>query len=849
MTNREQQENTGHVLWSLRWYLLISWLVVIGLLVSAWGGCWQSGTAKHKNNAKVTQAKDKDETREEKEEKQKDFEIERLSIQPSDDMTKIFYVKPGHWTSAVQTMRANNFDFRGELNFMPTDINRAALPIDRTPFRMLASRPVAMPKGQTKHFDLFYYIPHPSSRNPILQSSLHPRKGGRIIQSSTEFSSLMKPHQFYFVVLAREPESYGFLTHVDSVRPPNETLDSSGGNIYYHVMLPKVERQVPLPECSLAWTNIAYLLWDDFDVSLLTRGQQQALLDWLHWGGQLIVSGPRSVDGLKNSFLDSYLPITSDATSMLDQESLSTLNKYWSLKTPKGKTLALQILPEKPIPGIKMQLAGSGTFTPHTGQHVAERKLGRGRLIVTAFPISQRELNNWGSFDSFLNGCLMRHPPRKYTLSDLGTLQVTWAKNETLREDPRLLSNVRYFSRDAAGPDKKPKSHSPGHDPDPSHQHEPQSGIAGWNDFSTVSNAARLALKKAAGISIPDAGFVMLVLFAYLVILVPVNWALFRTLGRVEWAWVAAPLIAISCAIIVVKLAQLDIGFARSRTEIATLELQSDYERAHLTRYTALYSSLASSYDIEFDDHAALALPFATTKDYQLVSGQTHRTVRFHRGSKAHLTGFRVDSNATGMLHSEYFVDTGGPLRLHQDNRQRWVVTNDTQWTIHDVGVVFRQKNGRLDVAWVGNFAPQIAKRLNFSPAGFQNSLLDEWELSPVMSSSTSSASVSLRHLVEVAQDRNHLRAGEMRLVGWTDEDLPGMSIQPKSSQNVLRTLVIAHLNYGTLTNPEPDVNARPKVQPMFDFETVDNLDGLTEGLDGLTEGLDGPTEGKTTRP
>ena len=42
----------------------------------------------------------------------------------------------------------------------------------------------------------------------------------------------------------------------------------------------------------------------------------------------------------------------------------------------------------------------------------------------------------------------------------------------------------------------------------------------------------------------------------------PFNWLLFKMLGRVEWAWIAAPAIALVRAACVIKLAQLDIGFA-----------------------------------------------------------------------------------------------------------------------------------------------------------------------------------------------------------------------------------------------------------------------------------------------
>src|SRR4029077_7573477 len=120
-------------------------------------------------------------------------------------------------------------------------------------------------------------------------------------------------------------------------------------------------------------------------------------------------------------------------------------------------------------------------------------------------------------------------------------------------------------------------------------------GIGAWNDFSATAGAARLSLREAAGVEVPDAGLVVLCLAAYLVTLVPLNWLVFRSIGRVEWAWIAAPIIAIIGTWIIVQRARLDIGFVRSQTEIGILEQQPNHSRAHLSRYTALYTSLSTT--------------------------------------------------------------------------------------------------------------------------------------------------------------------------------------------------------------------------------------------------------------
>ena len=112
-----------------------------------------------------------------------------------------------------------------------------------------------------------------------------------------------------------------------------------------------------------------------------------------------------------------------------------------------------------------------------------------------------------------------------------------------------------------------------------------------------MANAARKPLDDAAGIDVPERTFIVKVLVCYLCLLVPGNWLVFRLLRRVEWAWIAAPLIAIGCTVMVIYLAQLNIGFARSRNEIAVVEMQAEYPRVHVARYTVLYTSLGTRYE------------------------------------------------------------------------------------------------------------------------------------------------------------------------------------------------------------------------------------------------------------
>ena len=311
----------------------------------------------------------------------------------------------------------------------------------------------------------------------------------------------------------------------------------------------------------------------------------------------------------------------------------------------------------------------------------------------------------------------------------------------------------------------------------------------------------------------------------YLIVLVPVNWMLFRGLGRVEWAWVAAPLIAIVCTGTVIRLAQLDIGFARLQTEVAVAEIQGDYPRAHVARYNALYTSLTTYYNLQSDDAGAAILPFPT-RDLVLISlsapPQTSK-LTCRRGDQVTLSGFPVNSNSTGLVHSEELLDLGGGISLVKDGDRAWKLINRSKLNLHGVGLLRKTPFG-AEEAWLGD-VPARGTGTSVpveSPAEVPvhwNALdtadpakplwAAEREQSPLSASKAASGSLSLRKLLILAQDPLGLDAGEVRLIGWSTDDLPGLQIKPAAPQVRRGIVVIAHLSYGLGDPPKPDANSR----------------------------------------
>jgi hypothetical protein len=932
--------------------LLLVLLLSVGLVaLPGCRGCWSDTTTAEAKKKKEEEEKKK--KRKKAEKPKPDFEPLHVRMLPSNDPTPTdrnprVMVKPGHWIAVNEVTKANNFDFPGEMTtFCEVPGSSLPLEVENTSARLSIWRPAILPKGQFKTFESLFYVPRRAGAlgsTYSLRSELRGARGGRVEEFTTVASRSLKPYEHFIVVLAANTAAYSHLDKLNSVRMPElETVapdDMAMADTlrHYYVVRPNVERRVPLPSYPLAWTTIAYVVWDDVNPAVLTEEQQQALLDWIHWGGQLILSGPSSLDKLKGTFLAPYLPGEVDQTVRLDQTAFDELNRTFSLKRDPAKVAqegtqakgvalrTIEISAERPMVAVELKAHPQARSVDGTGGLVVERRIGGGRIVVTRFPLTDVRIRQWRNFDGFFNAALLRRPAREFSNNSsyaTSSFTMNWAERHFfgMLQEARLGSTLRYFSRDvgflpddrnrpavAATPnaaevetseamaDMGMGAASPAGSmmmspydagqtrrwPDTSSAHpdvddwrfagyhaSPQSGVAAWDDNGAASTAAKQALTEAAGIEIPRADFVIKVLAVYLIVLVPLNWLVFAVLGRVEWAWVAAPLIAVVGAGAVIRLAQLDIGFARSRTEIAVLEAQGDYDRAHLTRYTALYTSLSSSYTVAFEDHSALALPFSQSQGLsELIRNYTD--VMFRRDRETSLSGVQVSSNSTGMVHSEQMLPLGGKLTLVGEAQTGFTLKNTSKVAILDVGLYFRPDDGlranetaaegedagepspaAIEVAYVAKIEPDTSVPVRFTPLptpaeepqeGTSSSRssrgssyilpwLPDWDKTPIFApegspvADANRGSVRLTRLARLATQRLRLLPGDVRLVGWTDDRLPGMAIRPEAPQNRTYTLVLAHLVRGALPPVKPDRNvAEDFLAPSYEFEA--------EGLD-----------------
>ncbi|RIK73534.1 MAG: hypothetical protein DCC67_17800 [Planctomycetota bacterium] len=816
--------------------LMLAWMTLTGC-----GGCRPATPAERaarEQKEREVRARQEAERRAE-EKKNQPFHFGQLTPLLSENLVAaesgqpLSFVKPGHWTATVQPMRSNLADFEGRLTIAAVDDRRTPLVLPHTPYRMVSSRPVVLAKGQTKRIESEMLVPGDAQKLQVL-SELAGASTRRLEQTSLHAWSKTPSHQYFMLVLAREPTRYSFLKVTDAVSWPYEDDDGKGPP-HYRVVLADGNRPLPLPASVLTWTSVAYVVWDEVNLQRVSPAQQTALVDWMHWGGRLIINGPDSLDDLRGSFLGEYLPVDPGERIEVTAEMTADFSLHWSQRQ-YGKTHAAIAL-AKPWSGIALKPREGARPLPAAEGLFYERRVGLGSIVASAVQLTERELVNWPGFDGFLHGGLLRRPARQFSAEQDGAwgLQTAWAGAPQRTRDAYFTTPVRWFARDAftqAGARQQavepPGPSDPyGWSPAPIARTlsvvDRPGGLGDWSEFGPVSKAARAALAKAAGVRVPAATFVVACLAVYLFVLAPLNWMVFHALGRVEWAWISAPIIAVLGAVAVVRLAQLDIGFVRSQTEIALLELQGDYPRGHLSRYTAIYSSLSSSYDLEFEGDSAVATPFPVLDaddPRRAASDLAPSTVAFERYDKTRLRGVQVASASTQMIHSEQMAALAGPVRLFaaENTPNLLQLQNKSGHDLADAVVVHRRvgSDGKdvLRGCWLGRVRQNTSALLSWSPLAMPKAGL------PYAAERAQAAKLDYRPRLDVdpllqlalrftgADDPLHGLQEEYRLVARIDEVLPGAVASPAASQQAGATVVLAHLRRGDAAFPELDLNS-----------------------------------------
>ena len=737
------------------------------------------------------------------------YSTEAAIVYPDNQNAAFGYVKPGHWMTGAQSIRSNKADMRGQLrSHSSASVKNVDLEITGSIDSRDTIRPVVLPKGRMRRFDFRFRVPIPKSietRKVLLSSRLVPRSGGVFEMGGQPFN-VLQGAEYFFVILTTKPERFSLVQKGNWARASE--MDLSGGTLQknnYRVVIPDASKLLTVPETMLDMSSIAVILWDDLSEDALTPPQQQALADWVRFGGRLIVNGPGASEAVANTAIADLLPLFPTSNIELDQDAAIDLLRRWSVPTDRSLEKQVEMVrAESSRIAIDGKLGKGAVAIPETASLVLSRNVGRGHVIQPRFDLTAPWVEAWDSYDSFFNGVILNRPARAFVQNGFETIETEeelslFFAGTNRRSDAAANSQFRIMTRDGMLIDSEDQTvKRSGSAYDAFNRVDAITGLSAWNDNSDSIKLLRDTLTGEAGIEIPGSALVIRSLAIYLVLLVPINYLVFRIMNRLEYAWFAVPFIAVFGAIFAARQARLDIGFARSNTELAVVETHAGYPRAHLTRMIGVYNSLSDRYELQFRTVDGIASPLDGEPDPGTTVEPVIKT-SFEEGPS--LDDFAVPSNRMRYVHTEEMVDLGGGITFDETQ----TLVNGTGADLLDGILVRRAEDGTSEIALVGGLSSGEGRVIEFDGPKL-----------PVLSSDMP---MQTDRLIRRFASPAGMPPGSVRLVARIDGALEGLEIAPRASQRFAQTLVIAHLRHPKLPKSTIDTNL------PSDFRIVNRTD------------------------
>lgn len=778
------------------------------------------------------------------------FEPFKSQIAPFDVLP---FVKAHHWSTLLQELRANEADYDGLLQTDP--MRMAPMPLEMV-FRREARLLKEQHRTLAQQF-LLTKVPKEWALSLTRPGALRPDASWPVILTSLE------PHQSLVLVLSKEATAqfapWGRMTAMIPSTTDRQDARQLDRQRYYRLVLPSEPDKLALSSHPLTWSTISHVIWDGLPPDALTVTQQEALLDWIHWGGQLIFTGGagQAYPLYKESVLGRYLPGEPTGQSVpLGENDLRPLSQSYPPPTipflPEGEDfgrpsripddLELGRIYQRPVPmrpaptkptylAVLRPAEGASTIPLGEGSpHLlaVERRVGRGRITMLTINPTEPVFATWPGIDTLVRRVVLRRPEELAWIPAGVNASGTYQPPKRGLLGAHDLSWYRITSRDA-GPGQDDAGHLPqaepvmavGTKPAPSltdamipvEEEAPisTSGVADWRDNARFPALARDLLEEASGISIPSSLFVFKVILAYLIAVVPLNWLLCRVvLRRREWAWVLVPLIALGFAIGVQRGAAYDMGFDSATDEIDLLEIQGDYPRGHLSRFASIYTSGRGNYSISYPDNTtALALPLGTGR---YITGADISTSSWQSSPVPTLADFLVQPRSLSLFRAEEMTTLRGAIRLEGDGKGRKLV-NDSELELRDAVLIdFASPEQTTQQITTGNASAQVRsittnrteRYLGTIGAGTEVSLAgtDSKEVPEKIDAPGPDPTTFLRAVRSTWEPRDE-NSGEIRLVAWVEGARPGQVIEPPPDRRRGYTAVLVHLRIGPPPSPD----------------------------------------------
>lgn len=127
-----------------------------------------------------------------------------------------------------------------------------------------------------------------------------------------------------------------------------------------------------------------------------------------------------------------------------------------------------------------------------------------------------------------------------------------------------------------------------------------------------IDNSIYSFLLSMIQAELPGTWFIAIYLGIYILLVVPVNYVVFRLLGRLEWAWFTVPIWAILFAYGAYYIGALRQQGQVSVNQLCVIEARASANTAQSTTFSSIYSPVRNQYTLAFKHPVAFPLPISS---------------------------------------------------------------------------------------------------------------------------------------------------------------------------------------------------------------------------------------------
>lgn len=214
---------------------------------------------------------------------------------------------------------------------------------------------------------------------------------------------------------------------------------------------------------------------------------------------------------------------------------------------------------------------------------------------------------------------------------------------------------------------------------------------------SFVTSFLRFTLQA----ELPSTQFIALYLGLYIILVAPVNYLVFRWVGRLEWAWLTVPVWAIIFAVGVYYIGALRQQSQVSVSQVSVIEAGSSANYAKATTYSTIYSPVRQWYTLSLTNPPAyplLPMLFDDQTATEQLSAEQLNMEMTQAG--AQINDFLIYHWSQRLLKAQHRFDLGEGIDFQlqaTDHQLRGYLANQSPYPIESPVIFYQQNTIPLD--------------------------------------------------------------------------------------------------------------------------------------------------------